>query len=304
MNNRVTRALLLPEGAWQHRTVNASGVNFHAALAGDEEAPLVILVHGFPRTWLSWRHTIPHLAEAGWRVCALDLRGFGTSDMQPHGQDPMRMSADIAAVAHSLGRSSAHIVGAGLGGTLGWILAATMPEVVTSLVTLGSPHPLSQHGRLPLPLSASGRAVARVRLPWANVAQLRSGRLVTRLNDAWGAAANRERLRGDEEAYRAAFSRPFAAKPALEATIRANALTLHTRRRIDCVIDTAVTSISGEVDPLRPPQQFLRDQQWVRSPMTTHVVAGAGHFLVDEHPDEVTRLIAAHLERHLDAHRP
>ena len=58
--------------------MSANGANFHVAIAG--QGPLVVLLHGFPTYWWTWRHHIPLLAEAGYRVAAMDLRGFGGSD--------------------------------------------------------------------------------------------------------------------------------------------------------------------------------------------------------------------------------
>lgn len=115
MSNTMGRSLLMPSGPWSHRTVNAAGVNFHVAIHGPEDGTPVLLLHSFPRTWLSWKHTLVSLGDANWRAIAMDLRGFGNSDLQPHGQDPLRMSADISAVISALGYTNAHVIGAGLG---------------------------------------------------------------------------------------------------------------------------------------------------------------------------------------------
>jgi len=72
-------------------------------------------VHGFPECWWTWRHVIPALAQAGHRVAALDLRGFGGSDRPPSGYDLVTLAQDLAAVVRSLGHERAVVVGAGLG---------------------------------------------------------------------------------------------------------------------------------------------------------------------------------------------
>ncbi|PZA19436.1 alpha/beta fold hydrolase, partial [Modestobacter versicolor] len=75
-------SVLLP-GPWAHRDVSANGVRLHAAEAG--EGPLVLLLHGFPQFWWTWRHQLTGLAAAGLRVVAPDLRGYGASDKPPRG---------------------------------------------------------------------------------------------------------------------------------------------------------------------------------------------------------------------------
>ncbi len=73
------------DGPWTHRTIAARGARFHIAEAGD--GPLVLLLHGFPQFWWTWRHQLPALADAGYRAVAMDLRGFGGSDHTPRGYD-------------------------------------------------------------------------------------------------------------------------------------------------------------------------------------------------------------------------
>lgn len=300
VSNTAGRSLLLPEGPWQHDTINAAGVNFHVAQCGPADGEPVILLHSYPRTWYSWRHTLVALGEAGYRASAMDLRGFGTSDLQPYGQDPLRMSADVAALINAMGAPQAHIVGAGLGGKLGWILAATHPEVVSSLVAVCAPHPLSLHGSWPSPFSPAGRAVAATRLPWYNIRALRSGDLVEKTTVAWTYPENLGKVRADHSVYEYAFARPYAARLALEATIRANALTAKTRKRIDTVIERPVTTIIGSDDPLRPPATFMRDQQWVFPPITSHLIPRCGHFATEEAPQLVTQHVLNHLRSHAD----
>ena len=73
-------------GPWVHRDVAANGARFHIAELGD--GPLVLLLHGFPQFWWTWRHQLTALADAGYRAVAMDLRGVGGSDRTPRGYDP------------------------------------------------------------------------------------------------------------------------------------------------------------------------------------------------------------------------
>ena len=121
-------------GPWTHRDLTAGGTQFHVALAGPEELPspagpdepaagaekpLILLVHGFPECWWTWRHVIGPLAEADLRVAAADLRGFGGSDRPPSGYDLATLASDLAAVVRALGHERAVVVGAGLGRSRG-----------------------------------------------------------------------------------------------------------------------------------------------------------------------------------------
>jgi len=78
-------AAVMISGPWTHRTVSANGTRFHVAEAGD--GPLVLLLHGFPEFWWTWRHQLAGLPEAGFRAVAVDLRGYGGSDKPPRGYD-------------------------------------------------------------------------------------------------------------------------------------------------------------------------------------------------------------------------
>ena len=96
-------SLALVDGPWEHRFVAANGARFHVAEQG--QGPLVLLLHGFPQFWWAWRHQMGALAEAGYRACAMDLRGYGASDKPPRGYDTRTSSADVASVIRSLGES-------------------------------------------------------------------------------------------------------------------------------------------------------------------------------------------------------
>lgn len=126
-------------GPWEHRDVAANGARFHLVQAG--EGPLVLLLHGFPLFWWTWRFALPALAQAGYRAVAMDLRGYGGSDHTPHGYDPHTLSADAAAVVRSLGESSAVIVGHGWGGLIAWSAAVMRAGAVRAIAPVSMPHP-------------------------------------------------------------------------------------------------------------------------------------------------------------------
>jgi len=135
-----TEAVELP-GPWRHRHVAANGARFHVAEAGAHDAPLVVLLHGFPEFWWSWRDQVPALAEHGFRAVAMDLRGYGGSDKTPRGYDPITLGQDVAAVVKALGARDAVLVGHGWGGYVAWATAVMHAREVSALCAVSAPHP-------------------------------------------------------------------------------------------------------------------------------------------------------------------
>jgi len=119
--------------------VAANGARFHVAVTG--EGPLVLLLHGFPEFWWTWRHQLVALAGQGYRAAAMDLRGYGASDKPPRGYDLMTLAADVAGVIRSLGERDAVVVGHGWGGLVAWTAAVVHPQQVRRLVPVAMPHP-------------------------------------------------------------------------------------------------------------------------------------------------------------------
>ena len=133
-------SMALMEGPWEHRFVAANGARFHVAEQG--EGPIVLLLHGFPQFWWAWRHQMAALAEAGYRACAMDLRGYGASDKPPRGYDTRTSATDVASVLRSLGGSRAVVVGHGWGGWIAWSMPTLQPTVTRAIASLSMPHPL------------------------------------------------------------------------------------------------------------------------------------------------------------------
>jgi pimeloyl-ACP methyl ester carboxylesterase len=125
----------------EDRFVVVDGVRLHYVEAG--EGPLVLLLHGFPEFWWSWRRQIPALVDAGFRVVAVDQRGYGLSDRPPSWRDYRieRLAADIDGLILALGEERAHIVGHDWGAAVAWTLASLHPQRVQQLAILNVPHP-------------------------------------------------------------------------------------------------------------------------------------------------------------------
>ena len=116
-------------------------VNLHYVEAGD--GPLVVLLHGFPEFWYSWRLQIAALVKAGYRVVAPDMRGYNLSSKPEKFTDYTadKPAADIRGLIRELGADSAMVVGHDWGGSVAWTLAMNHPEVVDRLVILNAAHP-------------------------------------------------------------------------------------------------------------------------------------------------------------------
>ena len=127
--------------------VETNGIRLRVAKRGT--GPLVVLVHGFPESWYSWRHQIPALAAAGYRVAAVDVRGHGGSD-KPHAIEAYaikEMCADVAGLVESLGEKQAVLIGHDWGAPIVWHTALFFPDKVRAVAGLSVPHT----GRGPAP---------------------------------------------------------------------------------------------------------------------------------------------------------
>lgn len=123
------------------KQVQVNGVNLHIAQAGKGKK-LVILLHGWPEFWYTWRYQIPELAKK-YTVIAPDLRGFNRSD-KPKGIENYKadvVATDIAELIKQSGFEKAYIVGHDWGGAIAWTLSSMYPELVEKLAILNCPHP-------------------------------------------------------------------------------------------------------------------------------------------------------------------
>jgi len=130
-----------PAVSLEHRTVATNGISLHCVVAG--HGPLVLLLHGFPEFWYSWRRQIGPLAAAGFRVAAPDLRGYNDSD-KPESIEAFRMTElveDVAGLIRALGEERAAIVGHDWGGAVAYAFAMQRPEMTARLAVLNCPHP-------------------------------------------------------------------------------------------------------------------------------------------------------------------
>jgi pimeloyl-ACP methyl ester carboxylesterase len=286
-------SVVLIDGPWSHRDVRAGGYRFHVAEAGS--GPLVLLLHGFPEFWWCWRHQITGLAEAGFRAAAPDLRGYGASDKPPRGYDLPTLAADAAGLITALGERDAVLVGHGWGGLIAWTVAALHPEVVRSLVVLGTPHPL----RLRRAVTSTGtqlRALshaASFQLPWRPERQLvaNDAAFVGELMRAWSAPGWRDAE--SEQLYRQAVQIPGVAHCALEyyrwavrSLIRPDGMRY--ARRMTTPVRAPTLQIQGVQDSCVLPQVAQGSEEYVAGRYEWREIPEVGHFPHVEAPGLVT----------------
>jgi epoxide hydrolase 4 len=123
-----------------HHRLRGDGILLHAVSAG--HGPPVLLLHGFPEHWWSWRYQIPALARAGFSVWAADLRGYNLSD-RPRATKAYRLKHlvdDVVHVVHAVGRPRVHLGGHDWGGIIAWAVAEQHPALVDKLLILNAPH--------------------------------------------------------------------------------------------------------------------------------------------------------------------
>ncbi len=122
-----------------HHTVDANGIKIHYAEAG--AGPLVVLCHGFPESWYSWRHQLVALAEAGYRAVAPDMRGYGQTD-RPHAVDQytmLHLVGDMVGLLDALGASQTVIAGHDWGAPVAWTAAQLRPDRFRAVIGLSVP---------------------------------------------------------------------------------------------------------------------------------------------------------------------
>jgi pimeloyl-ACP methyl ester carboxylesterase len=295
-------------GPWRHRAVSANGIRLHLAECGD--GPLVVLAHGFPEFWWAWRHQLVGLADAGFRVVAPDLRGYGDSDKPPRGYDLWTLSGDLAGLVRALGERNASVVGHGWGGLIGWTLAALHPRLVRSLVVLGSPHPLALRRatrRHPLAhLRAAGGHALGFQVPMLPERRLRDDRAarVERLLRCWSGPGWPDAPEFAEVARRnrEAMLIPAVAHSALEYfrwALRSQARPDGRRFAADVSrpVDAPVLALHGEQDPCVSAQTVRDSARWVAGTFSHHCIPDAGHFPHEESSHLTTRLVADFLHR-------
>ncbi len=285
---------------WTHREGRVNGIWLHWVEEG--EGPLVVLLHGFPEFWYAWRHQIPALAAAGFRVVAPDLRGYNLSD-KPAGVRAYRIEAllaDLAGLIETLGAEQgathAHVVGHDWGGAFAWYAPLFFPERLLSLTLLNAPHPLAFKREL------RSRAAQRKKssyifffqLPWLPERRIRAGnfaileKMLRRDPETPGAFTDE-----DIRLFKEALARPGALTAAVNYYRAALRFPPRVRDRA-WPADLKTLLIWGERDRYLGPGLLEGLDRWVPN-LTIERIPEASHWVQADAPARVNELLICFL---------
>jgi pimeloyl-ACP methyl ester carboxylesterase len=270
--------------------VEVNGVRLHYAEAGS--GPLVVLLHGFPEFWYSWRHQIAALAQAGYHVVAPDMRGYNLSS-KPAGwreYDAEPLADDIAALIRHFGVENAYVAGHDWGAAVAYLTAMEHPDVVKRLAILNVPHPAR--------MIASFRTWRQLRKSWY-MFFFQLPVIPERLLAANDFAAAKRALRAespgafsdaDIERYVEAWSQPGALTTMINyyrAALRRSPRSSLARMR---PIDVPVLVIWGERDAVLGSELAEPEAKWV-SNVRVERIPQATHWVQHDAPERVNELL-------------
>lgn len=291
-----------------HGYTDNNGVKIHHVSLGDPEAPLLVMLHGFPDYWYTWRHQMEALSEQ-FHVVAIDLRGYNRSD-KPKGVEnyflPLLMG-DVRAVISDFGREQAIICGHDWGGAIAWGLAMYMPHLVERLMICNLPHPNGLRRELTSnPEQQRNSQYARdFQAPDAHEKLTAQG-LASWVTDDEARPKYIEAFeRSDFEAmlnyYKANFPRdsapPASDAPASDDSGPAEASEQPPPPPSGPKVSCSVLMIHGLDDRALLPSGLNDTWEWVDGDLTIVTIPEAGHFVQQDAAELVTRTMKAWLNR-------
>jgi pimeloyl-ACP methyl ester carboxylesterase len=281
-----------------HQTEQVGSIRMHYVSEGT--GPLVVLLHGFPEFWWSWRNQFAPLAQAGFRVVAPDLRGYNDTDRAgPYDLDTL--AEDVVNLVRHLGEARGIIIGHDWGGTIAWYVAAKHPEVCERTVVLNAPHPLVFEQVIRSSYRQLRRSWYMLFFVLPGLPERRllkdNARIMKRIyfaNSVHRSPFSEEVLRR----FREAIMKPGAATAALgyyRAALRTAISRSGDIARLP-IINQPTLLIWGKDDPalsydeLVPPSLLWARDLWIEP------IEHCGHFVHEERPDDVNRALLEFLQ--------
>ena len=272
----------------EHGYANSSGVKIHYASLGSKDKPLIVMIHGFPDFWYTWRDQMEALSK-DYQVVAIDQRGYNLSD-KPKGvenYDVRFLVGDVAAVIKHLGREKAIVIGHDWGGMVAWATAMAMPDIVDKLIILNLPHPRGIARELATnPEQQKNSQYARNFQKEDAASKLKAEHLAFWVKDPKAREVYIEAFkRSDMEAMLNYYKRNYPREPYVEDTspvikVKAPVLMIHGLN------DTALNA-----------HGLNNTWEWLEKDLTLVTIPGAGHFVQQDASDLVTRSIRMWLAR-------
>lgn len=291
-----------------HRQVNVGELELHVAELGG--GPPVVLCHGFPELWYSWRHQLPALAAAGYRAVAPDLRGYGGSSIpaDPQAYDLLSVCRDLLGLLDDLGEERAVFVGHDWGASVVWQLAQAHPARVSAVAGISVPFapraPAPPVGLLRQALGEDFYIVWFQQPGVADEALARDVRRTLTAREQWTAAwslrddhpplpqwLNEDDVRVYAEAFeRTGFTGGLNYYRNLDRTWEL------TAPLAECRIEQPALFMTGSRDPVAQFMPAVIMDGWVTDLRDKIVVEGAGHWLPQERPAEVNEALLRFLD--------
>lgn len=280
---------------WQHRDIVTNGIRMHYVTQG--EGPLIVLLHGFPEFWYSWRYQIPFLAGHGYSVVAPDLRGYNDTDKPRKGYDIPTLLRDIEGLIKGLGQQKAVIVGHDWGGALAWSFAINYPAMTERLIVMNAPHPaaMMREMRTIKQLRKSWYIFA-FQLPWLPEYLLGRNHAYEIGRMLRGAAFQKTAFPVEEMAkYQEAMSRPGAIKAALSYYRQLFRHPTVTFNRSGTRISAPTLLIWGEQDIALGIELTTGLERWVND-IEIKRIPDSGHWVQQEQPGKVNQYMLEFLQ--------
>jgi pimeloyl-ACP methyl ester carboxylesterase len=270
----------------EHHYADNNGVKIHYVTKGS--GPLVVMIHGWPDFWYTWRDQIEALSPH-YKVAAMDLRGFNLSD-KPKGVENYSMKllvSDVAAVIKDAGGSSAIVIGHDWGGMISWSVAMYAPQLVSRLVILNLPHPRALNRELVHnPEQQKNSQYARNNQQPDAASKLTAEGLARWVTDPDARVKYIEAFkRSDFEAMMNYYKANYPREPYTEDTSPV------------LKVKVPVLQIHGLADTALLPDALNGTWNYLEKDWTLVTIPGAGHFVQQDASDLVTRSIVAWLSR-------
>jgi epoxide hydrolase 4 len=290
--------LITTTETWQHRDIITNGIRMHYVTEGT--GSLIVLLHGFPEFWYSWRYQIPFLAQHGYTVVAPDLRGYNDTDKPRTGYDVSTLLRDIVGLIKGLGQEKAIIVGHDWGGALAWAFALRYPQLTERLVVLNAPHPQALMRELrTLQQLRKSWYIFFFQLPWlpefllgrqhaAPIGKMLYASAVQKAAFPLGALAH----------YRDAMSKPGALRASINyyrAVFRDLLSTRSDTNTGTTTISAPTLLIWGDQDIALGIALTRGLEQWVPDLRVRHL-PDSGHWVQQEQPETVNALLQEFLQ--------
>ncbi|XP_078264335.1 epoxide hydrolase 4 isoform X2 [Rhinoraja longicauda] len=279
--------------------IKESGLRFHYVAAGERGKPLMLLLHGFPEFWYSWRYQLQEF-KCEFRVIAVDLRGYGESDA-PVGRENYQLDClitDIKEIVDSLGYKKCVLIGHDWGGLIAWCFAIYYPEMLNKIIILNCPHPavfcdyVMRHPSQLIKLSY----FFFCQVPWLPefALTINDFKVLKYLftSQSTGIRTKECRMTADEiEAYLYIFSQRGAFSGPLDHFRNVFSLPLSQNEVVSPTL-----LLWGEKEGFLEFRMAQLSKSYVRNYFRLHVVPEASHWLQQDQPQLVNRLIWAFLK--------